>query len=152
MIPHAGYALRRYAPGDEEAVIALWLRSWQTAYPQIDFAARLPWWRKRWRHELVPLSEIAIAESAAAIAGFVTVDPRTRYLDQIVVATEWQGRGIAEILLAEARRVAPSGLDLHVNRDNARAIRFYQKHGFVTVSEDVNPRSGAPIFGMTWRP
>jgi putative acetyltransferase len=61
-------------------------------------------------------------------------------------------RGVADLLLAEARRLSPQNLDLHVNQDNARAVRFYQKHGFVTVGEDVNPRSGAPIYRMQWRP
>jgi len=42
--------LRRYDAGDEAAAIALWLRSWEAAYPQLDFAARLDWWRERWRN------------------------------------------------------------------------------------------------------
>ena len=69
----------------------------------------------------------------------------------MVVATEWQGRGVGEVLLAQARRDAPGGIDLHVNQDNARAIGFYQKHGFITVGEDINPRSGAPVYKMSWR-
>ena len=55
--------LRRYEAGDEVAAIALWLRSWQAAYPQLDFAARLDWWRERWRSELVPSAAIVIAEA-----------------------------------------------------------------------------------------
>ena len=47
---------------------------------------RLDWWRTRWRHELVPATKIVIAEDAGEMIGFVTVDPRTLYLDQIVVA------------------------------------------------------------------
>jgi putative acetyltransferase len=82
----------------------------------------------------------------------LVVNPQTGYLDQLVVATTDQGRGVAAILLAQARRLSPAVLDLHVNQDNARAIGFYQKHGFVTVAEDVNPRSGAPIYRMRWKP
>ena len=37
---------------DEDASVALWLRTWQAAYPELDFAARLDWWRERWRNEL----------------------------------------------------------------------------------------------------
>ena len=48
--------------------------------------------------------------------------------------------------------LSPCGLDLHVNRDNARAIRFYEKHGFAVSGEEANPRSGAPIYKMSWRP
>jgi putative acetyltransferase len=181
-------ALRAYQAADEEAAIALWQRSWQRAYPHIDFSARLGWWRERWKNELVPacaivlaevergvpqvrLAEVPLAETGPAgaggaavdrtaeaaadrtaeIAGFVTVDPTTGYLDQIVVAPEAWGSPVAAALIGAAKRIAPRGIDLHVNRDNARAIRFYEKHGFAISGEDANPRSGAPLYKMSWR-
>ena len=144
--------LRRYDARDEEAAIALWLRSWQAAYPQLDFAARLDWWRQRWRSELVPAAEIVIAEADGELIGFVTVDPRTLYLDQLVVAPQHWGSGVAAALIAEAKRLSPTGLDLDVNTDNARAIRFYGREGFVVSGEGVNPVSGKPVHRMTWRP
>jgi len=144
--------LRRYDTGDEAAAIALWLRSWQAAYPQLDFVARLDWWRERWRNELVPSAEIVIAETDGEVIGFVTVDPRTLYLDQLVVAPPRWGSGVAAVLIAAAKRLSPTGLDLDVNTDNARAIRFYGKEGFVVSGKGVNPVSGKPLHRMTWRP
>jgi len=144
--------LRRYDAGDEAAAIALWLRSWEAAYPQLDFAARLDWWRERWRTELVPSAEIVIAETDGEVIGFVTVDPRTLYLDQLVVAPQRWGSGVGAALIAEAKRLSPTGLDLDVNTDNARAIRFYGKEGFVVSGKGVNPVSGKPLHRMTWRP
>jgi putative acetyltransferase len=143
--------LRAYNDADEEAAIALWLRTWQTAYPDIDFSARLPWWRERWRNELVARAYVVVADSAGVMIGFVTIDPTTRYLDQIVVAPEAWGSGLAEALVAEARRLSPEGLDLQVNQDNARAIRFYLKMGFVITGEDTNS-AGRPTYWMKWRP
>jgi putative acetyltransferase len=143
--------LRPYADADEDAAIALWLRTWQQAYPDIDFSARLAWWRERWRNELVGHTYIVVADSAGAMTGFVTVDPKTRYLDQIVVAPEAWGSGLAEALVAEARRLSPGGLDLQVNQDNARAIRFYLKQGFVITGEDKNA-AGRLTYWMKWRP
>jgi putative acetyltransferase len=147
-----GLRLRAYLATDEDAAIDLWRRTWQQHYPQIDFAARVAWWRERWRNELVPVATIMLAERDGALVGFVTVDPKTRYLDQIVVAPEAWGSEVATALLAEARRISPDGLDLKVNADNARAIRFYEKHGFVIAGCDVNERSGAPVHVMSWRP
>jgi putative acetyltransferase len=144
-------ALRPYLPDDEDTAIALWQRTWQQAYPHIDFAARLPWWRERWRSELVPACIITVATVDAAMAGFVTVDPRTGYLDQLVVAPQAWGSGAAAALIAAAKEQAPQSLDLHVNRDNVRAIRFYEKHGFAVAAEETNARSGAPIYRMSWR-
>jgi len=149
---HAGYKLRPYQPRDEDASVALWLRAWQKAYPDLDFAARLDWWRARWRNELLPVAEVVIAEADGTMIGFVTVDPRTLYLDQIVVAPEHWRSGVGATLLAEAKRLSPSGLDLDVNTDNARAIGFYRKHGFAISGGGKNPISGKPVHRMSWRP
>jgi putative acetyltransferase len=151
MMP-ADVTLRRYRQSDEDAAVALWLRSWQAAYPQLDFIARLDWWRQRWRDELLRTADVVMAESADLIIGFVTIDPQTLYLDQIVVAPEHWRSGIGAVLLQEARRISPHGLDLDVNIDNARAIAFYKKHGFTIAGPGKNPISGKPVHRMSWRP
>ncbi len=148
----ASFSLRPYTEADEAAAIELWRRTWQLAYPGIDFAARVEWWRARWRKELVPATVVTVAEQEGRLIGFVTVDPRSGYLDQIVVAPETWGSSLATALLDAAKRIAPGKLDLLVNQDNARAIRFYEKNGFVITGVDVNPRSGAPLHRMSWRP
>ena len=153
-------ALRGYAAADEVAVIELWRRTWQAAYPDIDFSARVSWWRERWRNELVPACAIMVVEAdggvagagQAAIVGFVTVDLRTGYLDQLVVAPEAWGSEIAQMLIDAAKQIAPAGLGLHVNRDSRRAIRFYEKHRFTVSGEALNPHSGASVYCMSWRP
>ncbi len=144
--------LRPYATADEDATIELWRRTWQQHYPHLDFTARVSWWRERWRNELVPTAMVTVAERQGAVVGFVTVDPKTRYLDQLVVAPEAWGSDVAPVLMAEARRLSPAGLELAVNADNVRAIRFYEKQGFVVTGNDVNPISKAPIFKMSWLP
>jgi putative acetyltransferase len=146
------FTLRRYVTADEDAAIELWRRTWQQHYPHIDFAARLDWWRERWRDELVPAAIVTLAEAGGSLVGFVTVDPRSGYLDQIVVAPEAWGSDVAFMLIAEAKRQSPAGLDLKVNADNARAIRFYEKQGFANAGAEVNPQSGAVIRKMSWRP
>jgi putative acetyltransferase len=151
-VGRASVTLRRYVPDDEDAAVALWQRSWQAAYPDIDFAERLGRWRERWRGTVVPSANIAIAEHGATMLGFVTVDPSTLYLDQIVVAPEQWGTDVGAALIAEAKQLSPAGLDLDVNTDNVRAIRFYQKHGFLITGAGVNPNSGRPVHRMSWRP
>jgi putative acetyltransferase len=150
--PDRAFVLRRYQPRDEDDAIALWLRTWQAAYPLLNFAERLDWWRERWRHQLVPTAEIVVADATGEMIGFVTVDPRTLYLDQIVVAPGRWASGVGADLLDEAKRLSPSGLDLDVNTDNARAIAFYGKHGFSISGSGVNPISHKPIHRMSWRP
>ena len=146
----AAFALRRYRVEDEDATIDLWLRTWQLAYPSIDFAARLAWWRERWRNELVPNAAIVVAEQAKALIGFVTIDA-SGYLDQLVVSPEHWGSKLATALVDEAKRLSPAGVTLKVNADNVRAIRFYERCGFVHTGEDVNPGSKRPVLKMAWK-
>ncbi len=147
----APFQLRPYRAEDEDAAIALWQQTWQQAYPSIDFAARVPWWRERWRRELVPNAAIIVAEQADALIGFVTIDA-SGYLDQLVAAPDRWGSKLADALVNEAKRLSPDRITLLVNTDNARAIRFYERNGFVRAGDDVNPTSGRPVLRMEWKP
>jgi putative acetyltransferase len=150
--PPAGLLVRPMLAADLPEMIDMWIAAWQAAYPAIDFEARRGWTVDRIAELERTGSSSVVVLQGGAIVGALVVNPQTGYLDQIVVAIKHQGRGIAEVLLGEARRLSPAQLDLHVNQDNARAIRFYEKHGFTRTGEDVNPRSGAPIYKMSWRP
>jgi putative acetyltransferase len=145
----ADFTLRPYRAEDEDAAIELWRLTWQQAYPSIDFTARVPWWRERWRNELVANAQIIVAEEADRLIGFVTIDGNG-YLDQLVVSPDHWGSAIAAALVDEAKRLSPDGVTLLVNKDNARAIRFYERNGFVHAGEDVNPTSGKPVLKMRW--
>ena len=144
------FHLRPYRPDDEDAAITLWQQTWQQAYPAIDFAARVTWWRQRWRGELVPNAHIVVAEREKALIGFVTIDA-SGYLDQLVVAPDHWGSELANRLVDEAKRLSPDHITLLVNTDNVRAIRFYQRNGFVRAGDDVNPTSGRPVLRMEWK-
>jgi len=146
----AAFQLRPYRVEDEDVSIELWRQTWQQAYPSIDFAARVAWWRERWRNELVPNAQIIVAEQASALIGFVTIDDKG-YLDQLVVSPDHWGSELANALVAEAKRLSPAGVTLLVNKDNSRAIRFYERNGFVHAGEDVNPTSGRPVLKMEWK-
>ena len=147
----ASFTLRPYGPDDEDAAIDLWHRTWQLAYPSIDFAQRVDGWRARWRDELVPMARIVVAERNGKMTGFVTVDS-SGYLDQLVVAPETWGSELGNLLIAQAKMMSPSGITLLVNTDNTRAIRFYERSGFILTHDDVNPVSGRKVYGMAWKP
>jgi len=144
------FQLRPYRSDDEDAAIALWQQTWQQAYPAIDFAARVKWWRERWCNELVPNAAIMVAEQAGTLVGFVTIDT-SGYLDQLVVAPDHWGSELGDALVNEAKRLSPDRITLLVNNDNIRAIRFYERNGFVPAGEDVNPTSGRPVLRMEWK-
>jgi putative acetyltransferase len=146
----SAFTLRPYRADDEDAAITLWLETWRHAYPDIDFAARVQWWRERWRDELAPNAAIIVAEEEGRLVGFVTIDGEA-YLDQLVVAPDRWGSRLADALVDEAKRVSPDSITLLVNEDNVRAIRFYERNGFVHAGNDVNPTSGRPVLKMEWK-
>ena len=119
--------------------------------PEIDFSARKDWWLRRWRDELVPKNSVVVAETDGEIVGFIVINPSSGYLDQIAVRPESWGSNVAKTLMSEAKRLARS-VTLDVNQANARAIRFYEREGFVRTGEGVNPLSGKPTFRYAWRP
>ena len=141
--------LRLYKEDDERAVLALWLRTWNATLPHIVFSRRFTWFRWYWKAKLVPKTRITVAEIGETIVGFFTLDLATGYLDQLAVVPEQWGKGVSERLLAEAKRLSPHGIELRVNSENVRAIRFYQKQGFIKIGELPN-RSDPPIYVMQW--
>ena len=147
-----GLVLRPMQPADLAETLDMWVAAWQAAYPSIDFAARRGWIADRIAELEQTGARSCVAMLDGCIVGALVVNPSTGYLDQIVASLACQGKGVADALLAEARRLSPARLELHVNKDNARAIRFYQKHGFEVCGEDINPRSGAAIYLMRWQP
>ncbi|WP_242701689.1 GNAT family N-acetyltransferase [Arthrobacter cavernae] len=63
--------------------------------------------------------------------------PKQVMLSSVYVAPEHRGLGLADQLLLESCAVAETELgagiiELGVHEDNARALRFYQRHGFCT--------------------
>ena len=145
-----GLDVRPLAAGDMPVVLDLWVEAWAATLPQIDFAARRDWLAARLDALARAGARLIVAELDARPAGLLTLDPATGEIDQLAVAREAWGTGVADALLAEARRLSPDGLSLTVNADNPRAIRFYERQGFVRTGTGVNPASGLPVITMRW--
>jgi putative acetyltransferase len=146
------FYLRPYQDHDLEAALALWLKSWQHAYPDINFEDRMIWWRNRWMNEILPVNDvIAALDKNNILIGIVTITPATGYLDQIYVDPDWQGEGVARALLDYAKTRCPEEVSLHVNQSNERAVHFYLREGFKIAGEALNPLSNLATYKMIWR-
>lgn len=145
------FVLRPYREDDLEETLSLWRRAWDATIPDIDFSKRLDWWRNRWVGELVAKNTITIAEAESRAVGFVVIDQNSGYLDQIVVDPVCWGSGAANVLLTAAKLQSPRNITLDVNQSNSRAIRFYEREGFVRDGEGKNPISGKPTWRYVWR-
>lgn len=140
--------IRDFSPDDLPMLEALWLAAWQATMPEIDFAARLPWFRNH-MSVLTVMANVKVALRDSRPAGFITVEPNG-YVDQVVVAPEHWGSGVGAALLAEARRLSPFGLTLSVNAENPRAVAFYRRQGFIETGRGTNSGSGRPVIHLYW--
>ena len=134
---------RLITKADLPSLAELWIASWQEEMPAIDFTKRRQWFLDR-LEGLEAAGSIAMCaiDPSGLVLGFFSIDPSTAYLDQLAVAPRAKGSGVASFLLSEAGKVSPRGIILDVNADNARALAFYERQGFVRIGEGVNPFSG----------
>lgn len=114
--------------------------------PAIDFLARRTWFVDRVKQS--PLCLLA-RNANKELLGLMLLDPATGYMDQLAVAPEAMGSGVAVSLLSEAKQIC-STMHLDVNEDNPRAVRFYQREGFVVEGYGQNEQSGLETIAMRW--
>jgi putative acetyltransferase len=132
-------------------LLDLWVKSWSDVMPQIDFNARRESFTDILRaHRTNQYCVIGLF--SPVLIGFIAVHPSTGDLDQICVSTESKGSSAALNLLNHAKTLSPYRLTLKVNAANPRAIRFYEREGFLKTGKGINPRSGLPIFHYRWQP
>ncbi|HVP98677.1 MAG TPA: GNAT family N-acetyltransferase [Roseiarcus sp.] len=144
--------LRLFVADDLPALADLWVAAWRETGLPIDFEERRPWVEAR-------LSGIAADRGAIIVglgpdgppAGFVTIDLKSGYLDQLCVAPAERGSGLARALLNEAKRLSPSLIELDVNEANPRALSFYKRERFKVAARGVSETSGLPTLRMRWR-
>ncbi|MBS9479183.1 GNAT family N-acetyltransferase [Ancylobacter radicis] len=154
MNPPAAPELVSFAWGRMPALTDLWVEAWQEAMPEIDFEARRGWLCHRIGALVDEGAVIWVACVPASDGGpqtplgFITVQPKTGYVDQLVVHPDHWGAGIARQLLAAAAAQTRRPLALDVNEENERAVRFYEKAGFAVTGHGVNPTSGRPTLRM----
>ncbi len=146
-----GTRLRSFEAADLAPVEDLWVSAWKTTGLDVDFDARRPWLRAHLTRLAEHGVDIVIGlDLERRAAGFVTIDEQSGYLDQLCVAPSARGGGLAGELLDEAKRRAPQRIDLHVNVDNSRARRFYERKGFRVIGEGVSELSGLPVRHLRW--
>ncbi|PWB79454.1 MAG: GNAT family N-acetyltransferase [Methylocystaceae bacterium] len=130
----------------------MWVAAWRATYADIDFEARRDWLRAQiLRLERDGAQTLCLLQGAPpTLAGFIVLDPGTHWLDQLCVHPSHFGTGAAKELIEAARRLSPERIRLDVNADNARAVAFYERRGFLRIGEGRAGLSGRPTLLMEW--
>ncbi len=143
---------REMTAEDTPALASLWVESWSKAMPDLDFEARRAWLGEHLAMLKAEGASIRVWPAEGEPLGFATIHPMTGYIDQLAVAVAAWGTDVASGLILEAERLSPERLELLVNKDNPRAVRFYEKNGFVKVGETFSERTGLPLWKMVREP
>lgn len=83
----------------------------------------------RWiADEAIPGMEVWVADLDGVVVGQIMLAPG--WLHHLYIDPAWMGRGLADQFMALAGQRRPERLQLWAFQSNARARRFYERHGF----------------------
>jgi putative acetyltransferase len=138
--------IRKYAKGDLEAVLDIWLEASARAH---DFVGR-EFWESRlddMRTIYLPASENHVYEMDSGMVGFCSLHGDG--LAALFVLPEHQGQGVGTALLDHAKARRPR-LHLSVYKENRAACGFYLSQGFSVVREQPDEHTGHLEYTMVF--
>jgi GNAT superfamily N-acetyltransferase len=97
--------------------------------PELHTAEEDAWW---FAERLFAANQVWLAETAEGPEGYVAF--RADFIEHLFIAPPSQGARLGVRLLDKAKEQAQE-LSLWTFQANARARRFYERHGFVAVTE-----------------
>src|ERR1700739_2622063 len=136
---------------EHDEIARVWMDSWvSTGLAQAsDFL--LSQLRARIPREMENGWSLFVADDRGTIAAMLALHLRKKYLDQLFVAPEYQGRGLGRTLLAFTRHCLPDEIELRCVRENEKAWRWYEREGFVFEREAVEPMTGFVMKYYRWK-
>ena len=134
-----------------DEVARVWMQSWCStglAEPSEFLLANL---RARVRREIEEGWSLFVADDDGRLAAMLALHLEKRYLDQLFVAPEYQGRSLGRMLLAFTRTQLPDEIRLRCARENEKAWRWYEREGFVFEKQEIEPMNGFMMKYYRWK-
>jgi GNAT superfamily N-acetyltransferase len=147
--------IRLAQSADADAIADVQLRSFHTAMPSITLAHTDDEVRD-WIATTVlpdPGLETWVAEAAdGSVVGMMVLG--ADMIEQLYLLPDVQGQGLGDRFIELARTRRPDGLSLYAFQINARARRFYERHGFEAVwfGDGSSNEEGEPDVRYAWAP
>ena len=143
--------IRPYLPNDLAAAAGVWYRAGMDEYDYLPLFQALSTADATtiFRDRIAAECTVWVHERDTQVDGFIAM--ASDYIDRLYVDPLAQRRGVGTALLAHAKQLHPEGLTLHTHQANARARRFYEKHGFTASEFGVSPPpESVPDVLYTW--
>lgn len=136
--------IRKYEDRDLSELLEVWYQASLLAHPFLD-EAFLSQERKKIATLHIPAAETWVFVSEGHLVGFISLFDNE--VGAIFVAPAAQGRGIGRALMDHARSMHAE-LELEVFKANHIGRRFYDRYGFVYMSEGVHEETGQPVLRL----
>jgi GNAT superfamily N-acetyltransferase len=143
-------AIRPARPDEYNEVARVWMNSWVSTGLAEASEFLLANLRARVRHEIEQGWSLFVADDRGTLAAMLALHLPKRYLDQLFVAPEYQGKSLGRELLAFTRTHLPNEIWLRCVRENEKAWRWYEREGFVFEKEQVEPATGFMMKYYRW--
>jgi GNAT superfamily N-acetyltransferase len=142
----------RPAQTDEyDAIAQVWMNSWVSTGLAEASPFLLAQLRARIPLEMEKGWNLYVADDSGVPAAMLALHLPKKYLDQLFVAPEYQGRSLGRTLLAFTRQQLPHEIELRCVRENEKAWRWYEREGFVFEEEKVEPMTGYVMKYYRWK-
>lgn len=131
---------------DINEVVSIWLNSNIQAH---DFIPS-QYWHDQYEmvKEEISKVEVYVCEDNDKILGFVGLNDD--YLAGIFIRQDIQSKGIGKTLMNFVKGIKEQ-INLSVYQKNERAIKFYQREGFVIQSENIDYYTNEKEYRMIWK-
>lgn len=143
--------IRPALASEYDEIARVWMESWVSTGLAEASNFLLANLRARIRHEIEGGWSLYVADDSGHFAAMLALHMPDRYLDQLFVAPDYQGRGIGRRLLAFTRQQLPDEIRLRCVRENEKAWRWYEREGFVFEKEEVAQATGFTMKCYRWK-
>lgn len=132
---------------DLDRIMEIWLEGNLQAHDFVDPA----YWTGCFQEvrEAIAQADVWVWDENGRVEAFAGVVEH--YLAGLFVSGAQRGKGIGGLLLEYIKKQR-FPLTLHVYSRNAGAVQFYERHGFGTVSEYIDPETGQSEREMIFPP
>ncbi len=144
--------IRPARPDEYDEVARVWMESWVSTGLEDGSKYLLANLRARVPREVEKGWTLYVADDDGRIAAMLALHLPDRYLDQLFVAPDYQGRGLGRRLLGFTREHLPDEIWLRCVRENDKAWRWYEREGFAFEKQEIEPNTGFTMKYYRWKP
>lgn len=138
--------IREYKKDDLEQILEIWINENISAHSFIN----KEYWIDNYKFvkQELPKSNVYVYEINNKIIGFIGLN--NKYIEGIFVKNKMQSQGIGKELIKKAKQINKE-LELNVYEKNIRAIRFYEKQGFIITKRFIDKETDQFQYTMEWK-